>query len=1637
MKNVIHYLLFCLAFVLVSTATQAQRNINQYNAPIAWGAKVNTFSGNFFFSQSALSLPSGPMPIDMCISYNSDAHTENQGLGLGWNFSYGLSYEKLPGGEIQVNHADGQQDMYTPSGPGFVPPAQVQTNMNIAGPGDTLTLANNTGRKVVFADSSLKKATALTDKNGNSLSIAYTDSLPSSITDTYGRIANLGWSGGKLRTMWEATSGERRVWFFRYEGDLLKRVSGPEGQAIEYEYDAENRLRSMTNTAGKTMEISYFPNGAVSGVYLPESGIAKTFSYDYAAQTCTMEAVVGGSTQTTTYTYDPIGNLADRTGSCCGGDISYTYDAAGNVLKEMDAKGYETTYTYDSKGNVLTQENAVGEIISYTYEPAFNQLATVTDPKGNVISYTYDADGNKIREDWPEGIVRHFGYNAEGLPTFEVNGNGDTTHYTYDAYGNRNSITYADGAVETFVHDARGNKISQTDANGIVTNFEYDELNRKIRATAPAPFSHEIRWEYDAMGNTTAIHEPLGKTTTFSYDGQGRLLQTNMPMGITHSYEYDAENLIVYTDPNGNQVSYTYDSKNRLASVTDGEGTRTFTYDANNNLTSQTDREGKLLQFMYDSLNQRVAVINAVLDTTRFTYDANGNIASETDYEGNTTTFTYDGLDRLTSTVDALGGVTTFTYDKNDNRTTVTDPLGRVSTIDYDSRNRIIREINALNDTTTHTYNAGGRRIQTINPMGGTTTLAYDVIGRPISMTHPDGEITTFTYDEQNNLSTLTLPNGNVQTFTYDVVGRKIAESDDLGAGPRFEYDANNNVTRLVTAVNDTIRYGYDELDRLLYVVYPMGDSAINTLDGNGNLLTHKDRNGHITQYTYDDLNRLLTLINGVLDTTWQTYDKNDQLTSVKDPNGNLTTYTYDALGRLVRTDYADGSHESNIYDQADNKIKWRRPTGDSIRYTYDALNRITRRDFPTTPDDYYHYNKMGLPDSIWNTNHTITFTYSSGGKTLSEKRNGQTTAYAYTPGLRTLTYPGGRIIREYRDKRTRLERVEEGATDLIDMVYDLVDRRVMDTYANGNISSYTYDNNNRLTRLTHSNPLAFWDVVYEHANDGSVTAIDRQHRTTHSQTFAYDNIMQLTESKLGTLIGTSIPTPLETDSYSYDDAGNRLTFNDNGSLTNYASNALNQYASVTGSGAFTPAYNGNGDQTYNGNLYFEYDDVGRLEKACSDPSYTIVISSYTYDPLDRMITSTSGGSTTQYYYDDDRVIEERTGATSQTYVYGNGIDERINLEIGTTDYFFHLDQLGNTVAMTNGTGSVVEQYEYDNFGRPQFFTAGFVSMGSSSIGNPYLYSGRRYDSNTSLYNFRARWYDPAQGRFLVPDPDGFGNTDPRTLHRYVYAANDPLNNTDPSGKNWRAVRNGSQNGRPRFNIKDASGNNVGVYVVGYGALLQKGNGRIHETSLNILQAHAAAKGCKIIGLTGLKSSTRWGGKKPPPDAPPPVDPKKFEKDKPDYIAITGQSLKKSVLSGESASSGARVIDECTDIIHSEIESITGLFGFELPPPPKIGPLHGKTDAYNEADGIAEVTGTTIRVLKAAGDVKGALKSGKGLKEAKPPVRNQPLFTTQGGKTVTGVVVDPQAAKDVAVNGGKLLGQTAVSGQSIKNDLKK
>jgi RHS repeat-associated protein len=99
-------------------------------------------------------------------------------------------------------------------------------------------------------------------------------------------------------------------------------------------------------------------------------------------------------------------------------------------------------------------------------------------------------------------------------------------------------------------------------------------------------------------------------------------------------------------------------------------------------------------------------------------------------------------------------------------------------------------------------------------------------------------------------------------------------------------------------------------------------------------------------------------------------------------------------------------------------------------------------------------------------------------------------------------------------------------------------------------------------------------------------------------------------------------------------------------------------------------------------------------------------------------------------------------------------------------------DGRGTVRMLTNSAGTVTDAYEYDAFGN--------LIAQTGSTPNAYLYRGERFDSDLGLYYLRARWYNPATGRFMTRDPYQGNIWDPASLHRYSYARANPVNHSFP-----------------------------------------------------------------------------------------------------------------------------------------------------------------------------------------------------------------------------------------------------------------
>ena len=136
-------------------------------------------------------------------------------------------------------------------------------------------------------------------------------------------------------------------------------------------------------------------------------------------------------------------------------------------------------------------------------------------------------------------------------------------------------------------------------------------------------------------------------------------------------------------------------------------------------------------------------------------------------------------------------------------------------------------------------------------------------------------------------------------------------------------------------------------------------------------------------------------------------------------------------------------------------------------------------------------------------------------------------------------------------------------------------------------------------------------------------------------------------------------------------------------------------------------------------------------------------------------------------------------------YVYGQYIDEPVMMVNSSGTYYYHQNNLYSVAALTAASdGSLKECYAYTPYGEPTVFSysggtlTDITATPSSWLGNPFLFTGRRYDTETGLQYSRARYYSSALGRFLSRDPIGYKGG----VNLYEYVNDMPVGYIDPFG---------------------------------------------------------------------------------------------------------------------------------------------------------------------------------------------------------------------------------------------------------------
>lgn len=1295
------------------------------------------------------------------------------------------------------------------------------------------------GNTTSYTVNSRGLVTAVTtpDPDGaGSLSAATTEFAYSSSTGTLSTITN---PGGSTRTFTynsadlqlTMTDELSHVWSTAY--DNLNRVTSetkpdPDGAGsltaavTSYTYNANGWVTEVIDALGNDTDYTYNSRGWVTEIERPDPDGAgslarpeSTYTYDNVGNV-TQEGrpqYTGGGV--IARAYDDAGRLTSVTGPITNVGTSFTYDNLGRVTKESTMNTSEVMYVkyqYNARGWVTRSIQAHptdtflvdGPATDFSYDAA-GQMLTTTDARGYTTSWTYDQRGlvTSLTKPDPDGSnaglvspITTYAYDNVGRNTSSTDPLGRVTTFAYDSRNRLTTITLPDpdGAgsltapVTTYAYDNASRRTSVTDPLSRVTSYGYDNADRLLTVTAPDPdgggslTSPVTTYAYNKMDSVTSVTDPLGNVTSTTYDNLQRQTQITAPdpdgggslTSPVTTYTYNAQGVLSkITDPLSHDTTFGYDDHGRRTTVTNHESkTTTTAYDNLNRVTSVTtpDPDGagsqtaSVTSYTYDRWGQVTRITDPRNGQTNFTYDTVGNLLTLDDASGNTTTLTYDGLSRVTAETNELNKTRAFTYDTASNLVRSFDRNGRVTRYGRDNLGRLIEETWYDGSTpptaTAVTTTEGGPHdeVQRVGHTGasyGTFTLSFDGQTTGTITYNASADTVRTALENLSNIDsgdiTVTKTQNGPSTHEWQIVfrgskaGTNVAQITINIAGlmpsptaiqsTDTQGSASNSEVQTITisgATGGTFRltFGTEQTSGLAYNASAgTVESALEALSGIDNVTVTGSAGGPYTITfggTQSNTNvvqisaDVTNLTNGTLNRTISyTYDAASQLTSTSDPDSSYA-YTYDNVGRVLTVSNSGTSGVPTVVLTSAYNANGRRTSLSATRGgTNDFLNLYT----------YDNLSRLTRVDQTGNGGATVAnkradFEYNAVSEFTKITRQVKPSSTWNEVATSTFTY-------DTLNRLTALDH-KHSTTDIAnyDWTYDALNRVTQFSSGDGT-SDYTYDKESQLTATDHS-----------FQSDESFTYDATGNRTNGSYTVGTNNRM----------------TSDGTYNYTYDDEGNRLTRTkiSDSSLTEYTWDHRNRLTKV-------------------------------VERAGGTGTAITKQTDYKYDVFDRRISKSydadgaGGGSAvvSRYVYDGSTIALQFDGSNTLTHRYFHGpvVDQILADEDASNNILWPLsDNLGTVRDLVNDSGAVQNHLKYDSFGK-------VTAESNSAVDHLFAFAGRERDEETGLQYHRARYYDPATGRFLSLDPSGFAAGD-ANLARYV--GNGVTNALDPSGMSSR-----------------------------------------------------------------------------------------------------------------------------------------------------------------------------------------------------------------------------------------------------------
>jgi RHS repeat-associated protein len=990
--------------------------------------------------------------------------------------------------------------------------------------------------------------------------------------------------------------------------------------------------------------------------------------------------------------------------------VKLDFNANGKLATWKDADNNTMSFSYNAQTNLQSVADAFSRSLTFTYSGS--NLSSVADSSGRSISYSV-ANGNLTSAADPENFSWSFGY--------------DTEHrllWINDPLSQR--------TVSNFYSATSGKVLSQRNAASNLWNMF---VVPQFRSAEQNPFGDSTVYRFDDKTRQIAQADPFGNESRTAYDGQNHVVSQLDARDNLTEHQYDTrQNRTNTIDALGHATAYSYDSQNRLVKVTDALGHQATTgYDSEHHPTNTVDAASNVTTIAYYANGLPQTVTGPRGEVTSYTYDSYGNPATIARMDGGTETRTWNARGDLLTLADANTNTTTYTYDKRRLQTSERDPYGKA---------------------VSNVYNAAGLLVTTLDKRGFSTTRTWTPTYKEKSIQYPDGGSVSNTYDAADRLAAVRDPIGFITSNRYDKAGR-------------------------VTAV-----------------VNPRGFATSNVYDQTANLVSVRDPAGNVTSNQYDALNRIVKTTDALGFSVSNEYNQVGWLVANVDQEGKLTEYERDNLGRVTLERRRDLEYRFE-YDAAGNRTAFINSKGiRSMTYGFDKMNRLTTATNALSQVTRFVFDPVGnLRQKVNANGQTTYFSYNAVNLVTNRQSAVENVSFGYDPnGNLTNMVDALGTTRQSFDAMNRLAKVVDPFGQTVSNAYNLAGWRTQITYPDGKTEQFSYNPNGRVSNVVGS-AFSLGTTTYDYDSRDNLTGAGLP--GSLSASYAYDNVNRLTSwsvSKAGSNLLSRSCTRNGLGFKETETIQAGLETLDGPASQTRAHNAADQIAgilqtspSATNLPSFDPAGNATQvvlsakGQTFTALYRYDYENrllsVTRLRNGTQGQSVTTSVVQLEYDGLGLLLRITETGNVRRLVRDRadqlarPLVETDASGNTVRWFMWSNG---RLLAQVQSNGIVrvALADELGRTVALTDGSGALTDEFSYLPYGRL------IAHSGTTATPMTWLGGFGVWDAGHGLYLTRHRAYDANLATWLSPDPLGLSGG----LNLYVYGSDNPLAFLDPLG---------------------------------------------------------------------------------------------------------------------------------------------------------------------------------------------------------------------------------------------------------------